>query len=86
MLPVVAGRAQPLCARWSAADLAFAAPLLASGERSLRALPRRDEAELLDESVWSEVAGAQAFTDADTPAALDEMGVAWTPGGESPPI
>lgn len=70
VLPVVGGRAQPLLARWSAADLDAAAPLVAAGERSLRTLPSRAHAELLDEASWSAVATAAAFADLDTPEDL----------------
>lgn len=39
VLPVVGGHRQPLCARWSADDLAAAVRLAAEGQRSLRGLP-----------------------------------------------
>lgn len=85
VLPLVAGRAQPLCARWSAADLAAAEPLVVSGERTLRLLPSRGEAELLDEHTWSAVTGATAFVDVDTPAELDRLGLSWRQGAAAPP-
>lgn len=75
VLPVVDGRAQPLCARWSALDLDEAARLLATGERSLRHLPCRAGAELLDEHIWASVTRASAFEDLDTPADLERLGL-----------
>jgi molybdopterin synthase catalytic subunit len=80
VLPVVSGRAQPLCARWSADDLAAAADLVASGERSLRRLPSRERAEVLAEPEWSAVATAEAFADADSPADLEALGLRWRVG------
>ncbi|MCU1495535.1 MAG: molybdopterin-guanine dinucleotide biosynthesis protein [Acidimicrobiaceae bacterium] len=80
VLPIVAGKAQPLCARWSATDLAAAAALVKSGERSLRQLPSREAAELLDEATWSAVAEERAFADADTTGELDRLGVSWRRG------
>jgi len=80
VLPVLDGRAQPLCARWSAHDLRAASVHLARGERSLVGLPDRRHAELLDELDWPAGVGADELRDADTPADLDALGVAWRPG------
>ncbi len=71
VLPVVEGREQPLCARWSREDLDAAGTLLGSGERSLRSVPSRDRAVLLGEDAWSAVATAADFVDLDTPEDLD---------------
>lgn len=79
VLPVVNGRPQPLCARWSAADLDAADALVATGERSLRLLPDRARAVLIDESGWSSWARPDELADADTPAALDALLVSWRP-------
>lgn len=67
VLPVVAGHAQPLCARWSLTDLTAAHITLARGENSLRTLPNRTGATLLDESAWGPVTNGEAFADIDTP-------------------
>ena len=40
VVPVVEGRAQPLCARWSGLDLMAAGERVAAGQRSLQGLPR----------------------------------------------
>lgn len=85
VLPFLGGRAQPLCARWSADDLDEAAVRLARGERSLAGLPDRRDAEILDELAWPSGVGAGALRDADTPAELAALGVAWEPGGASGP-
>lgn len=74
VLPVVGGRAQPLCARWSAEDLAASAAALARGERSLRELPRRNAAELLNEASLATVASPEALFDVDKPEDLAELG------------
>jgi molybdopterin-guanine dinucleotide biosynthesis protein A len=75
VLPVVEGRVQPLCARWSARDLDAAGALVEAGERSLRLLPERSEAVLIDRSAWSEVANERSFADVDTPEELAALGI-----------
>lgn len=67
VLPVVEGQAQPLCARWSAPDLDAADVLVKAGQQSLRSLPVRTEAVLLDRSMWPEIVDEQHFRDVDTP-------------------
>lgn len=74
-VPMVGGRLQPLCARWSASDLALAKELVAAGERSMRALLEAAKVEVLDESNWSGRA-RRLFADADTPEDLHRLGVA----------
>ncbi|MHB1487768.1 MAG: molybdenum cofactor guanylyltransferase [Acidimicrobiales bacterium] len=87
VVPVVDGRPQPLCARWSEASLASAAAHVANGERSLHPLlagrfapgpePGSADApasvEFLHEDSWSQVADARCFEDFDTPADLDRL-------------
>jgi molybdopterin-guanine dinucleotide biosynthesis protein A len=75
VIPVAAGRAQPLCARWGPAALALIDELLGAGERSLRALLAAVEADpqrsgglaWVKARDWEPVAGADAFADVDTP-------------------
>ena len=73
VLPVIDGRAQPLCARWSAVDLDLAASTYGEGERSLRGLPDRSSAAMLEEASWVD---PTALRDADTPEDLARLGVA----------
>ena len=80
IVPVVAGRRQPLCARYPAGVAAEVAAALASGERSLRALLDRIAVTEIDESGWGAVAGPEAFADLDEPADLARTG--WRPPGE----
>jgi molybdopterin-guanine dinucleotide biosynthesis protein A len=82
VVPVVGGRRQPLCARWSAADLSAAGWLAGAGQRSLRGLPGARPCRLADERTWGPVAGAEAFADADTPEDLAGLAVVRPgPGG-----
>ena len=74
-VPMVGGRLQPLCARWSASDLALAKELVEAGERSMRSLLGAASVEVLDESNWSGRAH-RLFADADTPEDLHRLGVA----------
>lgn len=77
VIPVVGGQAQPLCARWSAVDLAVAGALAAAGERALRALPWDADTDRPDESAWSAVTDARSFADVDTPADLAGLGLSF---------
>src|SRR5581483_10755685 len=67
VVPVASGRAQPLCARYSADACRLAIALTEAGERSMRALLDAADVELVPESRWQEVAGADALVDVDTP-------------------
>ena len=67
VVPVVAGRAQPLLARWSAHDLDEASLRYEGGERSLRHLTEGADAVLLDKRDWGAVASEATFRDLDTP-------------------
>ena len=69
VLPMVEGRAQPLCARWSGPDLDEAEVRYARGERSLRFLADAPGVVLLAEPQWRAHASPQVFIDVDT---LDE--------------
>jgi molybdenum cofactor guanylyltransferase len=76
VVPVVDGRPQPLCARWSAADLASAAELVDSGLRSMRALLARPGVLLADQATWPGL-DPEVFSDVDTPGDLDRLGLRW---------
>ena len=84
VVPVVAGRDQPLCARWSAADLAAVDGMVAGGERSLRGLLARPGVVRLDETEWGRVARARDFADVDSPADAEGLGIGWARPGPSP--
>lgn len=75
------GRPQPLCARWSVADLERAGAQLAAGERSLRRVFGPD-ALLLDEDAWGTLVPGWALDDVDTPADLARRALAPPPGGD----
>lgn len=75
VVPVVDGRPQPLCARWSGGDLERASHLADAGARSLRHVTEGRDVTLLDESRWAAVADAAAFADVDTPEDLVRLGI-----------
>jgi molybdopterin-guanine dinucleotide biosynthesis protein A len=79
VVPVVGGRPQPLCARWSRRDLDMVPALLTNGARSMRPLLSLPGVRLLDEGAWSCAAGADAFADADRPEDLDRLALDWSP-------
>ena len=67
VVPLVAGRPQPLCARWCGADLDLAVILVAAGSRALRDLLGATKPTLVDPA-GPGGPGEAAFGDADTPA------------------
>ena len=78
-VPVRHDRLQPLCARWSVADLERAASQLAAGERSLRHVFGPD-AILMDQGAWGSAAPGSALDDVDTPEDLARRALAPPPG------
>jgi molybdopterin-guanine dinucleotide biosynthesis protein A len=80
VVPVVEGRAQPLCARWSPAALEEGARAWRAGERSLRPLLAAPDLDLVSVDAWP--AGLVAeLADADRPEDLVGLGRAAAPGG-----
>jgi len=77
VVPRVAGRAQPLCARYAPADLAIAADLLAGGATAMRDLLAAATVTYADEDAWGVVASERTFLDVDTPDAVTRAGLAW---------
>ncbi len=75
VVPLIAGRPQPLAARWSAADVAFAQGAVTGGARSMKVLLDRPGAVFLDESVWPEGVAVRAFADVDEPGDLERLGL-----------
>jgi molybdenum cofactor guanylyltransferase len=75
VVPVVRGRDQPLCARWSREDLDDARGLLERGERSLAHLAGRPDVDYLDEGAWGSVATERQFADVDTSEDLERWGL-----------
>jgi molybdenum cofactor guanylyltransferase len=71
VVPVVEGRLQPLCARWSCDDLRVAARLVSEGERSMKALLSLTVVETLGPGHWPEGVTARDFADVDTRAELE---------------
>ena len=74
VVPVAGGRPQPLCARWSAADLVAAGRLAAGGERSVMRALGPDTC-YLGEEAWQEAATPGELDDADTPEDADRLGL-----------
>ena len=75
VVPMVAGRAQPLCARYAATTLDTARALVDQGERSMRTLLDRVEVTYVDETAWGGVCAAGAFLDVDTPDDAARAGI-----------
>jgi molybdopterin-guanine dinucleotide biosynthesis protein A len=79
VVPLVNGRLQPLCARWSAGDLALAVRLAAGGARSMRALLDTAVFVSFRPADWPVWMGEEVFSDADTPADLRNLGLSGDP-------
>jgi molybdopterin-guanine dinucleotide biosynthesis protein A len=75
VVPVVGGRPQPLCARWSYEDLVAAVELVHAGERSMKALLRRPGIVLVDRDQWPAGRADHVFADFDTPSDLEHLGL-----------
>jgi molybdopterin-guanine dinucleotide biosynthesis protein A len=75
VVPLAAGRLQPLCARWSWGDLALARRLLACGERSMRALLDAANFATLGPYDWPPGTGEADLSDVDTPEDLFSLGL-----------
>lgn len=84
VVPVVDGRLQPLCARWSGADLDAAGDHYSRGERSLRFLTSSAAVALLDESCWGVHASRATFSDVDTPEDARRLGLLGERPGQRP--
>jgi molybdopterin-guanine dinucleotide biosynthesis protein A len=82
VVPVVEGRAQPLCARWSVADLSRLVELFASGYRAFKTMYETMDIAFVDEQAWGPAASARMFTDTDAPEDLERLGIAWEDGGQ----
>jgi molybdopterin-guanine dinucleotide biosynthesis protein A len=70
VVPVVRGRAQPLCAKWGRQDLDNASQFVNQGVHSLRHLSAQPDVVLLDEAIWQHIASDKQFCDIDSPADL----------------
>jgi molybdopterin-guanine dinucleotide biosynthesis protein A len=70
VVPLVNGKAQSLCARYSPASLNLCQILVSDGCRSLRTLLRETDVTLLQPESWGQVVDEQSFTDLDTPEDL----------------
>jgi molybdopterin-guanine dinucleotide biosynthesis protein A len=79
VVPRVDGIAQPLCARYTAADLVVAARLRAEGHSALRDLLATVPVTYVDETDWAACADRRAFDDVDTPEAVARAGLGWPP-------
>jgi molybdopterin-guanine dinucleotide biosynthesis protein A len=75
VVPEVAGRLQPVCARYGPDALVAAGSLLAGGVRSLHALLDVVGHDVIAEDEWGRVAPAEVFADVDTPDDVRRLGL-----------
>jgi molybdopterin-guanine dinucleotide biosynthesis protein A/molybdopterin-guanine dinucleotide biosynthesis protein B len=74
-VPIVAGEPQLVCARYGPDAITAARRLVATGERSLRALVSAIDVAFITEARWRLVGDADAFDDLDTPEDLARLGL-----------
>jgi molybdopterin-guanine dinucleotide biosynthesis protein A len=75
VVPLVKAVLQPLCARWSADDMALAQRLVASGERSMTSLLAKAAFSTFGPGDWPVGTTEEVFADADTPGDLEALGL-----------
>lgn len=80
VIPVVEGRAQPLCARWSPADLHRLVELFDCGYRAFKTMYETSDIAFVDDRGWSAAASPRTFTDTDAPEDLERLGIVWEMG------
>ncbi len=76
VVPVVAGRPQPLCARWSTADLNRMDVLAGAGSTAFRTMYEALEVSFVGEDEWGAAGRPVDFSDTDTPEDLKRLGIA----------
>jgi molybdopterin synthase catalytic subunit len=81
VVPVAGGLAQPLCARWSVADLERAGAQLVAGERSLRRVLGPDTVFVSEEELGRSP-GRGLTEDVDEPMDLARLALAPPPAGD----
>ncbi len=80
VVPVKDGVPQPLCARWSVADLERAGAQLAAGERSVRRVLGPDTVFVTEDALAASV-GPGRIDDVDSPEDLARLGLSPPPEG-----
>jgi molybdopterin-guanine dinucleotide biosynthesis protein A len=77
VVPVVAGIAQPLCARWSVTEMISARERLTQ-TRSVRFLASAPDTVVVEESMWRHVVDASVFADVDYPEDFERLNLSWS--------
>jgi molybdopterin-guanine dinucleotide biosynthesis protein A len=76
VVPRAGGHLQPVCARYGAEAMLAAESLVVAGLRPFRDLLEVVDHDVVDEAVWSAVAGHDPFADVDTPGDAARLGIA----------
>ncbi|MGH9098501.1 MAG: molybdenum cofactor guanylyltransferase [Acidimicrobiales bacterium] len=80
VIPLVDGRAQPLCARWSAADLHRLVQFFDCGYRAFKTMYDTLDIAFVDDREWGVAASSRTFADTDAPEDLERLGISWAIG------
>jgi molybdopterin-guanine dinucleotide biosynthesis protein A len=75
VVPVVRGKPQPLCAKWSLRDLQTAQEFVNRGVRTLQHLSTQPGVVHLDELQWGPIVDERQFSDVDSPEDLLRLGL-----------
>jgi molybdopterin-guanine dinucleotide biosynthesis protein A len=84
VIPMVGGRPQPVCARWSAPDLERLVQLHQSGYRSFKPMYETFDIAFVQPDDWKSVGSSRLLADTDTPDDLQRLGIEWEAGEMAP--
>jgi molybdopterin-guanine dinucleotide biosynthesis protein A len=84
VIPMVEGRPQPVCARWSPPDLERLVQLQQSGYRSFKPMYETFDIAFVEPDAWNSVGPSRLLADTDTPDDLQRLGIEWEPGEMAP--
>ncbi|HEX3459344.1 MAG TPA: molybdenum cofactor guanylyltransferase [Acidimicrobiales bacterium] len=84
VIPMVGGRPQPVCARWSGPDLDRLVQLQQSGYRSFKPMYETFDIVFVEPDDWKSVGPSRLLADTDTPDDLRRLGIEWEAGEMAP--
>jgi molybdopterin-guanine dinucleotide biosynthesis protein A len=84
VIPVVEGRPQPVCARWSEPDLERLVEFQQNGYRAFKAMYERLDIAFVYPDDGNPAGSSRVLLDTDTPEDLQRLGIEWEAGDGVP--